>query len=93
MYQHSLRNVTLTNIHFYNAHTVEYLGVSENHVRTAGMALLSEFLVSKDNPWSGQQVLIQQYSGLLKKVNPRSLSRLHKKIMLVQSYVQCVYAL
>ena len=50
MYQHSLRNVTLTNIHFYNAHTVEYLGMSEHHVRTAGTAVSGEFLVSKDNP-------------------------------------------
>ena len=59
MYQHSLSNITLTNIRFYNAQKVEYLCVSEHHVRTAGTAVSSEFLVSKDNPWSVQQVLVQ----------------------------------
>ena len=46
MYQHSLSNATFTNIHFYNAHMVEYLGVSEHHVRTAGTVVSSGILVS-----------------------------------------------
>ena len=36
----------ITNIRFYNAQKVEYLGMSEHHVRTA-------------EPWPGQQVVIQ----------------------------------
>ena len=49
-------NVTLTKTRFYNAQKLQYLGVSENHVRTAGTAVSSGFLVSKDNTWSEQAV-------------------------------------